>query len=271
MYSIVYRALVTYSDSSTGDIRVKIPAVTGLSEVPLSTIGRAPSDGTWVVPEVGSQIIVSADDENMTNVFWVQTDPSILQSIQGYYGAFSDYTDQYSGGAETLEGAVANTAAPMRLTTFDEANGVSVISNSRITFRHKGLYNIQWSGQFVNTDNAPHDVSVWLRKNGVDPGVLGSTGFISLAARKNPSEFAHTISSWNYVFSVEKNDYYEFMWSTTSTTVSIQTLPVGTGPTRPSTASLIVTVTPVAQIQMGAQGPPGVDGANSILEHQIFS
>ena len=69
--SIVHRALVTYSDSSTGEIRVKIPAITGLSEVSISYIGRASHDGVWAVPSVGSQIVVSADDEHMTNVFWL--------------------------------------------------------------------------------------------------------------------------------------------------------------------------------------------------------
>jgi microcystin-dependent protein len=44
------------------------------SEVALSTIGRKETNGSWVVPSVGDQIIVSADDENMTNVFWLRTD-----------------------------------------------------------------------------------------------------------------------------------------------------------------------------------------------------
>jgi hypothetical protein len=73
--SIVHRALVTYSNSATGEIRVKIPVLLGSdSEVALSTIGRKETNGSWVVPSVGDQIIVSADDENMTNVFWLQTD-----------------------------------------------------------------------------------------------------------------------------------------------------------------------------------------------------
>jgi phage baseplate assembly protein gpV len=73
--SIVHRALVTYTNSSTGEIRVKIPAVTGNNtEISISRIGRQPSNGVWSVPTMGEQIIVSADDQNMTNVFWLQTD-----------------------------------------------------------------------------------------------------------------------------------------------------------------------------------------------------
>ena len=70
-----HRAIVNYSDSTTGDIHVKIPSVTGLNSViALSKIGRKEP---WVVPDIGEQIIVTSDDVNFTNVFWVQTDPVI--------------------------------------------------------------------------------------------------------------------------------------------------------------------------------------------------
>lgn len=80
-HSLVYRALVTYADESTGEIRVRIPAVTGLGEMYLSKIGRSAHNGVWVVPTVNEQIIVSADDENMTNVFWIHTDTIPLPDI----------------------------------------------------------------------------------------------------------------------------------------------------------------------------------------------
>jgi phage baseplate assembly protein gpV len=69
----IHRALVTYSDITTGEIRVKIPALLGAnSEVSISYIGRKLP---WIVPAIGDQIVVMADDENLTNVFWVQIDP----------------------------------------------------------------------------------------------------------------------------------------------------------------------------------------------------
>lgn len=72
----VYRAIVTYSNSSTGQIVVRIPALTGASStVELSKIGRSSANDYWVVPRVGEQIIVTADDSNFTNAFWLQTDP----------------------------------------------------------------------------------------------------------------------------------------------------------------------------------------------------
>lgn len=175
--------------------------------------------------------------------------PPGADGAQGYYGAFSDYTDQT---------ATANTAKAMTFNTTDESFGVSIVAGSRITFAHAATYNLQWSGQFENTANVDADVSVWLRKNGSD--VVGSTGFVSLP--KNPGNAAHVLPSWNFVFTVSAGDYYELWWSPSNSNVSIQTYPAATGPTRPSTASLVLTVTQVMNNQTGPQGPTGDPGVH---------
>ena len=69
-----HRAIVTYSSSSSGEIRVRIPAVLGSSEVTISLIGRNKDSNGWSVPSVGDQIIVGTDDSTFTNVFWIQSD-----------------------------------------------------------------------------------------------------------------------------------------------------------------------------------------------------
>jgi len=72
-----HRAVVTYANDNSGEIRVRIPAVLGSSEITISLIGRTPDstlyDG-WSVPSVGDQIIVGTDDSTFTNVFWIQSD-----------------------------------------------------------------------------------------------------------------------------------------------------------------------------------------------------
>ena len=148
------------------------------------------------------------------------------------YGAFSDYTDQ------TI--ASTTTAYVMTFNTTDlGSNGVSVVSNSRLTVSTTGIYNFQWSGQFESNDNAPQDVFVWIRINGTD--VVGSTGRIGLSERKNPGDPFHILAGWNFLLSLTANDYVELTWSATSTSISIKTYAAGTSPTRPTTASLIAT------------------------------
>jgi len=146
------------------------------------------------------------------------------------YGAFQSTADQTA--------AVANTAYAMTLNTVDYANGVSVASNSRITVVDSGIWNLQWSGQFENTDSQDHDVRVWLKINGTV--VTGSTGFFAVAS-KHGSVDGHALVGWNYFLSLNANDYVELWWETDNTLVTIQAYAASGN--YPSTASLIATMT----------------------------
>jgi hypothetical protein len=151
------------------------------------------------------------------------------------YGAFQSTVDQTA--------AVINTAYAMTLNTTDYANGVSVASNSRITVADAGIWNLQWSGQFENTDSQDHDVRVWLKINGTV--VTGSTGFFAVPS-KHGSVDGHTLVGWNYFVSLNANDYVELWWETDNTAVSIQAYAASGN--YPSTASLIATMSFVSNI-----------------------
>jgi len=161
------------------------------------------------------------------------------------YGAFQSLADQ------TI--ATANTAYAMTLDTTDYSNGVTTSNSSRMNVKNAGVYNLQWSGQFVNTDTQLHDVSVWLRKNGTN--IAGSTGFISVPNSHGGVD-GHSIVGWNYFLELAANDYIEIYWSATSTNISLQFLPTQTSPTRPSTASLITTMNMVSS--SGTSGSSGL-------------
>jgi hypothetical protein len=179
---------------------------------------------------------------NVLRLYFSQIDNFIAQLSTNAvpYGSFADTTDQT---------AVANTATVMTFNTTDFASDVSVVTSggyaSRITVASAGIYNFQWSGQFVNTDTQIHDVNVWVRKNGTD--VVGSTGIISIA-NKHGGLDGHNIYGWNFFFSLNAGDYIELWWSTPDIRVSIQAFPVGTTPVRPSTSSLVATMALVASL-----------------------
>jgi hypothetical protein len=160
------------------------------------------------------------------------------------YGAFQDTTDQT---------ASANTATVMTFNTTDFANGVSVVTSggkaSRLTVAQAGIYNLQFSAQFQNTDTQLHDVSIWLRKDASGAGVDvdGSTGFISVPNSHGGID-GHIIVGWNYYVTLNANDFVEIWWSTPSTLVTIQAYPAGTSPTRPTTASVVATLTFVSNL-----------------------
>ena len=170
----------------------------------------------------------------------------------GYYGAFSDITNQTA--------AVINTGYPMLLGVTDLSNGVTIVSGSRITIANTGIYNIQWSGQFRNPTAAEHDVTVWLRKNGVD--VPGSAGVI-LVPKKHGSADGHILPSWNFLVDPIAGDYYEFVWSTDNTSVYLSFQSAGSPP--PSTASVVLTVTQQSGIMAGT-GMTALNGLTGAVQ-----
>ena len=151
------------------------------------------------------------------------------------YGAFSSDQDQT---------AIANTATLMTLNTTDFANEVS-IATSKITVANSGIYNLQFSAQFTNTDTAFQDVYIWLRQNGVD--IPGSTGFVSVPNRHAGTD-GHSIIGWNYFLDMAASDYVEIYWSIPNTAVSIQHLAASGTPTKPSTQSVVATLSFVSAL-----------------------
>ena len=66
--------------------------------------------------------------------------------------------------------------------------------------------------------------------------------------RKSAGDPYHDIKGWNFFLALNASDYVEIYWSTTNANVTIQAYPLGTGPTRPSTASNVVTLTFVSAL-----------------------
>jgi len=155
------------------------------------------------------------------------------------YGAFSSNQDQTT---------TANTATLMTLNTTDFSNDVGLDIGSKIKATTAGIYNLQFSTQFQNTDNQIQDISIWLKQNGTD--ITGSTGLVSIPARKSASagEEAHNIIGWNYYVSMNADDYIQIYWSATNASVTIQNYAAGTSPTRPSTQSVVATLSFVSAL-----------------------
>ncbi len=152
------------------------------------------------------------------------------------YGAFS---------SDQTQTTTANTATLMTLNTTDFSNGVSIAS-SKITVAAAGIYNLQFSAQIQNLDNAPQDVFIWLKQNGTD--ITGSTGKVGIPARKSAGVPYHDIKGWNYFVSMAANDYIEIYWSPTIATVTIEYYAASGTPTKPSTQSVVATMSFVSAL-----------------------
>ena len=153
------------------------------------------------------------------------------------YGAFSSYSSQST---------TANTATLMTLSNTDFSNGVSLATGSKMTVATAGIYNLQFSVQIQNFDNAPQDMYIWLKQNGTD--IVGSTGVVGSVARKSAIDPAHDIKGWNYFLSMAANDYVQIYWSPTIATLTIPTYAASGTPTKPSTASVVATLSFVSAL-----------------------
>jgi hypothetical protein len=194
--------------------------------------GKTNNTGTVTLGTGGASTTTITDARiGASSVILLMPVDDISASTYYPYGGFQDSTDQTA--------ANTTTAYPMTYNTTDYADGVSLASGSRITAGYSGLYNLQFSAQFVNTDSSIHDIDIWFRKNGTN--IDNSNSRFSVP-NKHGSVDGHLIAGLNFFVALAKNDYIEIMWSTTSTAVSLESLPTSTSPTRPAIPSVIATL-----------------------------
>jgi hypothetical protein len=135
--------------------------------------------------------------------------------------------------------AVSTASYRMSLDVVDFSYGITQNAGV-ITLDGPGIYDLQWSGQFQNSDNAAANAYIWLRQNGVD--VPRSAGEVTIPSRRSGTNGA-TIAGWNYyIEATTASETVELWWGAENTSVTLPYLPPGTNPTRPATASLIVTI-----------------------------
>ena len=125
------------------------------------------------------------------------------QFINAPYGAFSDAAD--------VNFAASNTATKLSLTAADYANGTS-LSSGGIKVDQDGLYNFQFSVQFVNTDSQAHNAWVWLRKNSTD--IVGTGSKYDVPAKHGSSD-GYLIAVANFYVNLVANDVV-YLYAATS-------------------------------------------------------
>jgi hypothetical protein len=146
------------------------------------------------------------------------------------YGSF------YSNVTQT--NPVANTAMAMTFNNSYSANGVSIVSNSRLTVAKAGIYNIQFSAQCSKTDAGTDYLEIWLSKNGT------SVPWTNTRIKLQGSN-AYEVASWNFVETLGASEYVQLMWGSSDLNAQLVAIPSGSTTMGIAVPSVIVTVTPV--------------------------
>jgi hypothetical protein len=167
----------------------------------------------------------------------------------GYWGSFWSTQDQVVGNTTTAYAITYNNTDP-------DSNGVSIVSNSQVTFAYPGVYDIQFSAQADRVSGSGTDtIDIWFRKNGTDIADSNTVVTVSGGALA-----AKTVAAWNYMLELAANDYIELMWRSSDTRLELVADSAGTSPTRPAVPSVILTANQVMYTQVGPTGPTGATG-----------
>ena len=156
------------------------------------------------------------------------------------YGSFSNNTDQTAP-------SVGSTAVVVYDTT-EESNGIYLSNSSRLNVRNAGIYNVQFSLQLANQDNAAQYADVWFRVNGTD--VVRSASRFDIPARKTSTDWSHVVGTVNVFLDLNANDYVEIAGTTSSTLVVLEHYPADTIIPRPAIPAAIVTMNYIAPLSM---------------------
>ena len=156
----------------------------------------------------------------------LQVQPPPRQFERSRYGSFYDTTTQT---ATTI-----NTAKAITFNTTDLSNGVYLgTPTSRVYVDTPGIYNFDTSFQLDKTSGGVAEFYFWFRLNGTD--VPDSASQIRIQGND-----AEIFSSLNYFFDLNAGDYIEMMFSTSSLSVELLSVPA-TAPV-PGIPSIILTV-----------------------------
>ena len=174
----------------------------------------------------------------LTASYALNSGVAAYNTMTGSYGSFYD--------TGSVLAASATQIYSMSLSTTDISNGVFVSGSdrTRIYFTNAGIYNLQFSAQFSNSDSSQaHDVAIWIRKNNIGStnDIPDSSGISSVPPKKGGVN-GQVISSWNYYLNVAANDFVQMCWHSDSANhITLETIAAGTTPTHPRTPSLILT------------------------------
>ena len=146
------------------------------------------------------------------------------------YGFFADGTQP---------NPVANQVNLATFSVTGPANGISIVGGSQLTVANAGTYTALFTSLVAKTSGGTSSVSIWFRYNGVD--VVGSRQDLELI-----NTLSTIFTSGNFTLNMAAGSNIQLCWSSADTTVTLLALPAAVTPTRPTGASLKLTLTRIS-------------------------
>jgi hypothetical protein len=211
-----------------------------ISEVVNNLVDGKSNNVGYITLNTGWATTTTINNERIgfNSIILLSPSTDAAESDAAPYGSFSNNTDQTAP-------SVGSTAVVVYDTT-EESNGVYLASSSRLYVRNYGIYNVQFSLQLVNKDNAPQFADIWFRVNGTD--VPRSASRFDIPARKTSSDWGHVVGTVNIFVELQAGDYVEIAGTTSSTDVALEHYPADAVIPRPAIPAAIVTIQYIAPL-----------------------
>jgi len=163
--------------------------------------------------------------------------PSDITNALNYVPVPNDYGNFYDTAKQS---APIATATVVKFNFKQLANNIAITNNTsglptRITANYAGLYNIKYTLQFIKTDAANDEVSVWIRRNSSAYANTNNMYTIVGLGIKN------TVSN-SFFIELGDDDYIEIYFSIKNINTSLSATNAQLTPSRPATPAAMVSI-----------------------------
>ena len=124
-------------------------------------------------------------------------------------GQFESHTDQTAVSANVAYVVQMNNAAPFN-------TGITIASSTNVTVAASGIYSVNASIQFANSDSSNHTSTFWFRKDGTN--IPNSASIISVP---KVADGGKTMAQVTIFESLTVSSYIQLVWSVDNTAVSL--------------------------------------------------
>ena len=214
-----------------------------------NTINKVESPALPIPPERNILRTYLDDLNNILRLFFNRLANNVNLLTGEYGGQFIEKPNAVFYSTVDQNAAVVNTAYPLEFenTYLGEAISIEGTPKTRITPTYSGIYNFQILVQLTSSTAASKELSLWIRRSGVDIGNTAQEHII--AGSGGVDDF-----TYNFNIDVSAGQYIELMWSTDTLSVVVDARPASSP--RPAIPSTVATVTFVSALPETLPTPP---------------
>ena len=149
---------------------------------------------------------------NVFRLYFTRID-GIFQNLFGTLGGkYIESPHITATGIADQYATADNTPTLVLFDILETAAGFTLNLDGSAIASQSGVYKIDYSLQFVNTNNVSHDVFVWLSINGM--GLDGSSSRFTIPARKSAGVFGYVVAYSSVSFVINAADDIKLFWAT---------------------------------------------------------